>query len=1102
MSNQALPHVERDSATGTSVTNPKEQASAIWDYITSVRSVRKRDGSTEDFDLQKLERSIHKAFEAAGISNEILAQRVIDSALARLIKRFDGIVIPTADQITEIVGVTLIDTNLSHVAKRYIGYRVDTHVLPDEPVYGRGIRVKRFYTKPGVHPYDEIEWETRDAVITNHEGKIVFEQKNVEVPKFYSQSATNIVVSKYFRGRLGTPQRETSVRQMVDRVAKTITSYGRRGGYFMTEDDAATFEAELTSILVNQRAAFNSPVWFNVGVNPKPQCSACFINSVYDDMRSILGLAVTEGMLFKYGSGAGSNLSWLRSSREKLGGSSGLSSGPVSFMKGLDAFAGVIKSGGKTRRAAKMVILDVEHPDVLDFAWCKAKEEKKAHTLIDAGYDGSLDGEAYASIFFQNANNSIRVTDDFMQGVEQDKDFWTKYVLTKEPCERFKARELMKQISEAAWQCGDPGIQYDTTVNDWHTCANTDRIYASNPCSEYMFLNDTACNLASTNLMKFRRPDASFDAEAFKHTNTVIITAQEIVIDFSSYPTPAIEQMSWDYRTLGLGYANLGALLMSMGLAYDSDRGRNLAAALTSIMSGVAYEQSSKIAEKLGTFRGYARNEQPMLRVMRKHRDASYRINAEGVPQDVLDEAKAAWDRAVAAGEKHGFRNAQISVLAPTGTIGFLMDCQTTGVEPPIALVSYKWLVGGGMMKLVNETVPEALHTLGYRETEIRDILDYISANDTIEGAPHLKAEHMDVFDCAFKPAKGKRSIHYMGHLKMMGAVQPFISGAISKTVNMPANATVEEVMDVYMEGWRLGLKAVAIYRDGCKRAQPLTTTKTESKKTEDAGGQATAVATAVTGQQASGNAELAKPVSPTHHSPLTTHPIITTGSSATGEVYAPRRRRLPEERRALTHKFQIGAHEGYITVGLYEDGTLGEVFITMNKEGSTLNGLLDSFATSISVGLQYGVPLKTLVNKFAHVRFEPSGFTPNPNIRMAKSIVDYIFRWLGSKFLSPEDKASIGLNVIEGGATTDMGANLNAVESLAIKEFIAEDPFKAAPGPGQTSLLEQPSGTSALNATFNNQSDAPACDICGSIMVRSSACYKCLNCGTSAGCS
>ncbi|MCW1892010.1 MAG: vitamin B12-dependent ribonucleotide reductase [Candidatus Uhrbacteria bacterium] len=1071
MQPHASPRVEEKPSTDShSVPSAKAQATAIWDYVTSVRSVRKRDGRVEDFDAQKLKRSIERAFEASSQQkDEQGIERTIASVLGRLAKKFNGIHVPGTDDVREIVAMTLIDQNYSHVCKNFLAKRIDIHHRSDVPVYGKGIRFERFFTRPSVHPYDAITWERRDAQITNSKGEIVFEQKDVELPVSYSQTATNILVSKYFRGRLGTPERETSVKQMVDRVAKTIAQFGRLGGYFLEETDAETFEAELTDILVNQRAAFNSPVWFNVGVNPQPQCSACFINSVRDDMRSILNLSVTEGMLFKFGSGAGSNLSRLRSSKEKLGGSSGHSSGPVSFMKGLDAFAGVIRSGGKTRRAAKMVILDVEHPDVTRFIWCKAKEEKKAHALIDAGYDGSIDGEAYGSIFYQNANNSVRVTDEFMKAVEEDADFWTKYVLTGEPCERFKARELMRQIAQAAWECGDPGIQYDTTINDWHTCANSDRIYASNPCSEYMFLDDTACNLSSVNLMKCRRPDGIFDVDAYKHICKTMITAQEIVVDFSSYPTPAIEQNSWDYRTLGLGYANLGALLMSRGLAYDGDEGRNLAAALTAILSGVAYEQSAKIAEKLGPFRWYQRNEDAMLRVIRKHRDAANRIDPRGVPSDILQEAHVSWDRALEEGERSGYRNAQISVLAPTGTIGFLMDCQTTGIEPPIALVSYKWLVGGGMLKLVNETVPEALHALGYRENEIRDILAFIDERDTIEGAPHLKTEHLPVFDCAFKAAQGTRSIAPMGHLKMMGAVQPFLSGAISKTVNMPNNATVDEVMDTYIEGWKMGLKAIAIYRDGCKRAQPLTTSKEESKSEK------TPAPVAVT-------------------QPIASVPVATISSAPIDgtEPFQARRRRLPDERKAVTHKFRIGVHEGFITVGLYNDGTPGEIFITMSKEGSTLSGLLDSFATSVSIGLQYGVPLKKLVNNFAHVRYEPSGFTNNPNIRMAKSITDYIFRWLALKFLPSEDRQALGLKVDDEliPASDNGGA-------------VLEEPSEEEK---QASLLDlqksQENGTDKMTSMFDNQSDAPLCDTCGSIMVRNAACYKCLNCGNTSGCS
>lgn len=1064
MSEQAL----RD-ATQQQAADITRTADAVLGYITSIKSIRKRDGRVEDFQPTKIERTMLLAFQAGGLKDTAAVRRVVEHVLTRLQERFDGVQTPTADEVREYIALTLIDENLSHVAKKYLAYRNAQSEAHDTPVYGKGITFDRYYTRVGVHPYDEITWEKRDAVITNEKGKVVFEQKGVETPSFYSQTATNIIVSKYFFGRLGTPERESSVRQLVDRVAKTIATWGRKGGYFATEQDADAYEAELTSVLVNQRAAFNSPVWFNVGVNPRPQCSACFINSVQDDMRSILNLAVTEGMLFKYGSGAGSNLSRLRSSRENLSNSSGKSSGPVSFMRGLDAFAGTIKSGGKTRRAAKMVILDIAHPDVPEFIWCKAKEEKKAHTLIDAGYSGDINGEAYSSIFFQNANNSVRVTDDFMKAVEADADWWTTAVTTKQPCERFKARELMRQMAQAAWECGDPGIQYDTTVNDWHTSANTDRIYASNPCSEYMFLDDSACNLSSVNLMRCRKPNGDFDVTAFEHCCKVMITAQEIIVGFSSYPTPAIEQNSFDYRPLGLGYANLGSLLMAMGLPYDSDRGRAIAAAITSVMSGSAYEQSAKIAAKIGAFRGYAKNAEPMMRVIRKHRDASYQIPSEGVQTDLLQEARVCWDRAVALGEQVGFRNAQISVLAPTGTISFLMDCATTGIEPDIALVKYKWLVGGGMLKIVNDTVPEALHHLQYTEAQIKDILAYIDKQDTIEGAPHLKPEHLPVFDCAFKAANGSRSIHYMGHIDMMAATQPFISGAISKTVNMPTNATVEEIMHVYSEGWKKGLKAIAIYRDGCKRSQPLTTSREEvsdaKKETKEAAPVATTVAQTVQ-------------------------------TTVTGEVMSPRRRRLSDERRAITHKFQIGSHEGYITVGLYDDNQPGEIFITMSKEGSVMSGLMDSFATSISIGLQYGVPLKVLVNKFAHVRFEPSGFTQHPQIRMAKSIVDYIFRWMALKFLSPEERLSVGINA-EPGAPAESGeAQKSDMVTISVHQTTLLDTKTSS------TVISTASSAQKLTSSFDNQSDAPACETCGSIMVRNAACYKCLNCGSTSGCS
>ncbi len=1035
---------------------------AIVQYLSALKTVAKRDGKAQSFDPQKLAVSIDAAMLGGGISDAVAVRRIVERAIARLEDRYDGHTVPTTADIRETVSVTLIDHNLAHVAKRYMAFRQLKDFLRrgQDAVYGHGIAVQRRYTKPGTHPYDEIAWEKRDARITNEKGKVIFEQKEVEVPAYFSQTATNIVVQKYFRGKLGTPERETSVRQMVDRVARTIANWGRAGGYFATAADADAFEAELTCILVKQMAAFNSPVWFNVGINPQPQCSACFINSVQDDMRSILTLAVTEGMLFKYGSGTGSNLSSLRSSRENLGGSSGKSSGPVSFMKGFDAFAGVIKSGGKTRRAAKMVILNVAHPDIREFIWCKVNEEKKAWALMDAGYDGSITGEAYQSVFFQNANNSIRVTDEFMQAAVEDTDWTTRAVTTGEPVETVKARQLLREAAEAAWLCGDPGMQYDTTINRWNPCINTARINASNPCSEYMFLDDTACNLASLNLMKFRRADGSFDVESFRHASRIVITAMEILVGNSSYPTPAIEQNSHDFRPLGIGYANLGALLMANGLAYDSDEGRNFAAAITALLSGESYRQSAAVAERLGPFRYWDKNREPFLKVLGMHRDASYGVPEAGVPADLMAAARQAWDETLREAGKHGVKNAQISVLAPTGTIAFLMDCDTTGIEPDIALVKYKWLVGGGMIKIVNNTVPEALKKLGYTEVQIREIMDHVDKNDTIEGAPHLQEKHLPVFDCAFKAQKGKRSIHYMGHLRMMAAVQPFISGAISKTVNLPHEATVDDVMEAYVESWRLGLKAVAIYRDGSKRQQALTTSL-DTDQSKQAKKEAVSAA-----------------VSP----------------AAAAEVSAaPRRRRLPDERRSITHKFAIGGHEGYITVGLYDDGTPGEIFISMNKEGSVISGLMDSFATSVSVGLQYGVPLKVLVNKFAHVRFEPSGYTNNPKIRIAKSLVDYIFRWMASKFLTHEDQRAVGIQLDEA-----------AEAELGTAQAAPAPATRHAEPQAQTSLFTpaEPKSANDLTMTFNNTADAPMCHACGSMMVRNAACYKCLNCGETSGCS
>ncbi|HJT17170.1 MAG TPA: vitamin B12-dependent ribonucleotide reductase [Thermoanaerobaculia bacterium] len=911
-----------------------------------------------------------------------------------------------------------------------------------------GIAVERFFTKPGIDVFDTCEWELRTAVITNERGEVVFEQKDVEMPKFWSQMATNVVVSKYFRGHIGTPDRETSVRQLIGRVVRTMTQWGREGGYFATPEDGDTFRDELTHILVYQMASFNSPVWFNVGIEPRPQCSACFINSVSDTMDSILTLAKTEGMLFKYGSGTGSNLSNIRSSKELLAGG-GTASGPVSFMKGYDSFAGVIKSGGKTRRAAKMVILNADHPDILDFIESKEREEKKAWALIDAGYDGAFNahGGAYDSVQFQNANHSVRVTDDFMRAYEKNGDWQTRAVTDhNRVMDTFKARDLMRKMAESAWVCGDPGMQFDTTVNDWHPCSNTARINASNPCSEYMFLDDSACNLASLNLMRFYTDANGFDVEAYRAALRVVITAQEITVDNASYPTEAIERNSHAYRPLGIGYANLGALLMARGLPYDSDEGRDYAAAVTSILSGESYAQSARIADKLGPFSGYGLNEEPFLKVIDKHRRSAYRINTRALPADLADAATKVWDEAYALGQQFGYRNAQISVLAPTGTIAFMMDCDTTGIEPDIALVKYKKLVGGGMLKIVNQTVPIALKRLGYDQKQINEIVQYIDENDTIEGAPHLIESHYAVFDCAFKPAHGQRSIHYMGHLRMMGAVQPFISGAISKTINMPTNATVEEIEQAYYEAWKLGLKAVAVYRDGCKRSQPLSTAKDK-------------IAEAL-------------------------------GVAAPAAV----RRKLPDERESITHKFSIGGHEGYITVGKYEDGAPGEIFITMAKEGSTISGLMDSFATMTSLALQHGVPLQLLVDKFTHTRFEPSGFTKNPEIPMAKSIMDYIFKWLAIKFLPREEQKEAGVIVREEPAPA---ANVEPLTKTDVAFVQNITPVVLPPKDA-----DAPNTPKQAVAPIRFQQDAPSCSDCGSIMVRNGACYKCLNCGSTSGCS
>ncbi|HVX94265.1 MAG TPA: vitamin B12-dependent ribonucleotide reductase [Polyangia bacterium] len=923
-----------------------------------------------------------------------------------------------------------------------------------------GLQIRRYFTKPGDDGFTNVDWELRTAAITGENGKSVFEQRDVEVPKSWTQTATNVVVQKYFRGTVGTPQRERSVRQLISRVADTITNWGRKDGFFVDDESARVFNAELKHLLVEQKMAFNSPVWFNVGSEAEPQCSACFINSVEDTMESILGLAKTEGMLFKYGSGTGTNLSPIRSSKELLNGG-GTASGPVSFMRGFDAFAGVIKSGGKTRRAAKMVILNVDHPDVEEFIWCKSKEEKKAWSLIDAGYDGSFDGEAYKSVFFQNSNNSVRVTDDFMEAVQKDREFSTRSVRDGSPVETKKAREIWRAIAEAAWECGDPGLQYDTTINAWHTSANTARINASNPCSEYMYLDDSACNLASLNLRKFVTPTTGeFDVESFRKAVELTITAQEIIVGNAKYPTEKIAENSHKFRPLGLGYANLGALLMSRGLPYDSKEARAYAGAITAIMTGWAYRTSAAISRDVtGPFEGYAVNEEPFLGVMKKHRAQVDKIDSRYVPEDMMSAARGSWDDAIAVGKEHGFRNGQATVLAPTGTIGFMMDCDTTGIEPDIALIKYKRLVGGGMIKIVNNTMSEALAKLGYSDDQIKAIVDYVHTEETIEGAPGLKDEHLAVFDCAFRAANGTRSIDYMGHIRMMAAAQPFISGAISKTVNLPSDATVEDVQDAYFESWKQGLKAVAIYRDGCKRTQPLSTSKTDPGLVK--GGAATAAIAEV----------------PVKNGPP-----------------AAVRRKLPDERQSLTHKFSIAGHEGYIHVGLYETGEPGEIFVKMAKEGSTISGLMDSFATAISLALQHGVPLRLLVDKFSRTRFEPYGFTENPEIPRASSIMDYLFRYLGSKFVKREHEAeaeqtAVAAPEIERVAeVVAQGHKVEVIDATALKNGNGHANGNGHVGNG--------------NYSFIARTDAPTCPECGSIMIPNGSCHKCVNCGTTSGCS
>jgi len=893
--------------------------------------------------------------------------------------------------------------------------------------------MQRFFTKPGVHPFDEVAWELRSATIANERGETIFEQRDVEIPASWSQLATNVVVSKYFRGHIGTPESERSVKQLIGRVVNKIHEWGVQGGYFATPEDGEIFKDELSHLLVTQKMAFNSPVWFNLGVVGTPQqASACFINSVADTMESIMDLAKTEAMLFKGGSGTGSNLSKIRSSKEKLAGG-GTASGPVSFMRGFDSFAGVVKSGGKTRRAAKMVILNVDHPDIREFIHSKADEEKKAWSLIDAGYDGGFNvpGGAYDSVFFQNANHSVRVTDDFMRAALDDRQWQTRAVTTGEVVDTFKAKELLKEISEAAHVCGDPGMQYDTTINRWNPVKVSGRINSSNPCSEYMFLDDTACNLASLNLMRFVDEAGRFEVAAFRRAAALTILAQEILVDFADYPTPQIAKNSHLYRPLGLGYANLGALLMSQGLPYDSDEGRNVSAAITSLMCGEAYRMSAEIAGAMGPFPHYKQNRAPFLEVIGMHKHAAESVPSSGVQTDLWKASRDAWSQALELGTKHGYKNGQVTVLAPTGTIAFMMDCDTTGVEPDIALVKYKKLVGGGLLKIVNNTVPMALSKLGYGEKQISDIVAYIDERETIEGAPHVRDENLAVFDCAFRATNGKRSIHWKGHIRMMGAVQPFLSGAISKTVNLPNEATADDLRDAYVEGWRLGLKALAVYRDGSKRTQPLNAGKDEEKKSN----------------------------------------VIDLRERRAVRV------KLPDTRDSVTHKFSIAGHEGYLTVGLYADGKPGEIFLRMAKEGSTISGLMDTIATMTSIALQYGVPLKALTDKFSHTRFEPAGFTNNPEIPMAKSVTDYVFRYLANRFLQEEVIAT------------------DEQETEAEPTGLAEIRRVAIAG----GSVDRAKGE---RSTFVNQADAPTCTECGTITVRNGACYKCPNCGATSGCS
>ena len=938
------------------------------------------------------------------------------------------------------------------------------------------IGIGRFFTTPGVHPYDEVAWEKRDSRITNwRDGTVAFEQLDVEFPVSWSLNATNIVTQKYFRGTPGTPEREHSMRQVIDRVADTITTWGIEGGYFVDSEEAEAFRSELKFILVTQRAAFNSPVWFNIGVKGVPQqASACFILSVEDKMSAILNWYREEGVIFKGGSGSGINLSKIRSSAELLEGG-GTASGPVSFMRGADASAGTIKSGGKTRRAAKMVILNGDHPDVEEFIWCKVKEERKARVLRDAGFDMDLDGADSFSVQYQNANNSVRVTDEFMQAVEEDRDWNLKAITDGRTVRTIKARDLWRQLATAAWECADPGLQFDTTINKWHTAHATDRINGSNPCSEYMHIDNSACNLASLNLLKFLDDNDRFDVEAYRHAVEVMFTAQEILVGRADYPTEKIGENTRKFRQLGIGYANLGALLMALGFAYDSKEGRAWAAALTSLMTGHAYATSARTASRMGPFAGFAENEKYMLNVLRMHRDEHSKIlDANEVQQDLLFAGLESWEAAVRDGEEYGVRNSQASVLAPTGTIGLMMDCDTTGVEPDLGLVKFKKMVGGGSMSIVNQTIPRALRRLGYNTQQVDDIIAYIDENKSIIGAPHLESNHVSVFACSM----GDNTIHYEGHVRMMGAVQPFLSGAISKTVNMPEEATIEDIEALHMLSWKLGIKAVAIYRDNCKVGQPLSTVKKDSDSSDTT------------------TADAATQVIERVVEKIVTQPV---------------RQKLPRSRKGRTFEFRVADCKGFANIGEYEDGRPGELFLTVSKQGSTLSGIMDAFAKSISYGLQYGVPLRAFVEAFTNMRFEPAGMTDDPDIRMASSIMDYLFRRLALEYMTYDERAELGIfsrderiqptlpgveeGIIENNNGTEIATDPKSVQSVS--ELVTQIELGIAPT-APISDHSAPQGMSRPAA----HSDAPMCMMCGVQMQRAGSCHACPSCGSTSGCS